>query len=89
MKKFLAPFTEHPASVGEGYFTHMAMATGFGIRMIACGLACLIHAVLPFLFVTVGRDTITRLHDKMVVNRSRHAQSTARENAAGSSRPSR
>jgi hypothetical protein len=73
MKKLFAAFTEHPASVGEGYFGHMAMAIGFGVRMLYCGVACLIHAVLPFLFVKTGSNTIARLHDTMVVNRNRTA----------------
>jgi hypothetical protein len=73
MNKLFAAFTEHPASVGESYFGHMAMAIGFGARMVYCGFACLIHAVLPFLFVKTGSNTITRLHDTMVVNRNRNA----------------
>jgi len=64
-------FTEHPASVGESYFGHLISAGGFSLRMIAAGLACFIHALLPFLFVSTGRQTILRLHDVMVVNRDK------------------
>lgn len=63
-------FTEHPASVGESYTEHMAMAGGFGGRMILAGLACLVHAVLPFLFVRTGSAAVAELHDRMVANRS-------------------
>jgi len=77
MNKYLAAFTEHPASVGEGYFSHMGMAIGFGVRMLVCGVACLIHAVLPFLFVKTGSNTIARLHDTMVINRNRTLQCAA------------
>jgi hypothetical protein len=73
MNKLFAAFNEHPASVGEGYFSHMTMAIGFGVRMLYCGFACLIHAVLPFLFVKTGSATIARLHDTMVINRHRDA----------------
>lgn len=73
-------FTDHPASVGESYGEHFVMAGGFGLRMILCGLACLVHAVLPFLFVKTASRTVDRLHDKMVVNRSR-----VRPNSEGSS----
>ena len=68
-------FTEHPASVGETYGEHLAMASGFGFRMIAGGIACLIHGVLPFLFVKTGSAQIAHLHDTMVANRrcKRHA----------------
>ncbi len=64
-------FTEHPASVGETYTEHMEMAGGFGIRMLLGGAACLVHAILPFLFVKTGSSIIAGLHDRMVVNRDR------------------
>lgn len=64
-------FTEHPASVDESYGEHLAMATGFGVRMILGGIACLIHGLLPFLFVKTGSHQISCLHDTMVVNRNR------------------
>lgn len=58
-------FTEHPASVEESYGEHMANASHFGVRMLGAGLACLVHAVFPFLFVTTGSDTIRGLHGRM------------------------
>ena len=64
-------FTEHPASVDESYGEHLAMATGFGVRMILGGIACLIHGLLPFLFAKTGSQQIGALHDIMVVNRNR------------------
>jgi len=62
-------FTEHPASVGETYTEHMGRAACFGVRMIGAGVACLIHALLPFLFVRTGSSAIAELNDRMVVNR--------------------
>lgn len=70
-------FTEHPASVGESYFQHLAAAWGFSWRMMLASLACLVHALLPFLFEKTGSQAITRLHDRMVVNRQRHAVSAS------------
>lgn len=64
-------FTEHPQSVGENYTEHMGVAFGFGWRMVLAGLACLVHAVLPFLFVKTGSHAITVLHDRMVAHRVR------------------
>jgi hypothetical protein len=64
-------FTEHPASVDESYFEHLATALSFGTRMLAAGLACLIHAVLPFAFTKTGSAAIERLHDRMATNRLR------------------
>ena len=62
-------FTEHPASVGESYGEHMSHAACFGTRMVFAGLACLVHGVLPFLFVRTGSRTIAELNDRMVRNR--------------------
>jgi hypothetical protein len=65
----LRAFTEHPASVGETYSEHMGRAACFGLRMIGAGIACLVHALLPFLFVRTGSAAITELNDRLVVNR--------------------
>ncbi len=65
--------SEHPATVGESYFEHMRQSSGFGVAMLAGGLACLVHALLPFLFLRTGSTIITKLHQRMVVNRSRVA----------------
>ena len=65
----LRAFTEHPASVGETYTEHMARAICFGARMIGAGLACLVHALLPFLFERTGSAAIAELNDRMLVNR--------------------
>lgn len=67
----LRAFTEHPASVDETYTEHMGRAACFGLRMIGAGVACLVHALLPFLFVRTGSAAITELNDRMVANRSR------------------
>jgi hypothetical protein len=67
----LRAFTEHPHSVGESYGEHLARASGFGVRMVFAGLACLVHGVLPFLFVRTGSRAIADLNDRMVVNRRR------------------
>lgn len=64
-------FTDHPASVGESYFEHMVVATGFSLRLLAGGLACLVHAVLPFLFVKTGSALIGEMHEQMVTHRRR------------------
>ena len=66
-------FTEHPASVDETYLEHMGVATSFGTHLILAGLACLVHAVLPFLFEKTGSQAIATLHERMVAQRRRHA----------------
>lgn len=63
--------TEHPASVGESYREHLVHASGFGVRMVIGGLACILHGLLPFLFVRTGSKQVAVLHDRMVANRAR------------------
>lgn len=64
-------FTDHPATVGETYFEHMAMAFGFGSRLVLSGLACLLHGIFPFLFVRTGSEAVCDLYDRMAAHRDR------------------
>ncbi len=64
-------FTEHPRSVGETYVEHLGVAARCGVAMIGAGIACLVHALLPFLFVRTASDCLTRLYQRMVAQRSR------------------
>ena len=68
-------FTAHPKAVGESYTEHFGVASHFGLRMVLAGLACLVHAVLPFAFVTTASRTIRELHDHMA-NRHRSSSIT-------------
>jgi hypothetical protein len=63
-------FAEHPASIGETYTEHARHAAGFGASMLMGALACFVHAVVPGVCTTTGSRMITRLYDRMVVNRS-------------------
>ena len=67
-------FNEHPASVGETYWGHLLRASWFAGKMLMGAGACFIHALLPFLFVKTGSETITQLHAAMVTNRRRVAE---------------
>jgi Family of unknown function (DUF6356) len=69
--RWLAAFTEHPASVGETYGEHLAAAGGFGRDLILAGFACLVHALLPFLFEKTASQAVVGLHERMVRNRAR------------------
>ncbi|HEX2886602.1 DUF6356 family protein [Vineibacter terrae] len=82
MRKLFGAFVDHPASVGESYGQHMGMAFSFGGRMILAGIACLLHGLLPFLFVTTGSAMIRGLHQEMVTHRRRDQHP-----AAGLARP--
>ncbi|MDJ0610985.1 MAG: DUF6356 family protein [Kiloniellales bacterium] len=70
-------FTEHPGTVNETYWEHMAVAGGFAIRLVLAALACAVHAVLPFLFVKTGSRIITELHESMVAKRVRNTAAAA------------
>ena len=76
-------FTEHPASVGETYGEHMVMAGSFALRLFLASLACLVHALLPFLFEKTGSCMIDDLHDRMVANRVRKPLAGNREAVRG------
>jgi len=69
-----ALLTAHPASVGETYGAHFAAATYFASQLLVAALACLVHAVLPFLFENTASGILRRLHERMVVSRSGQAQ---------------
>lgn len=64
------PFTRHPHEIGESYGEHLRAAGLFGIRMIGGGVACVIHAIVPALFVTTGSGTVNRLYQQMVAKRA-------------------
>lgn len=74
-------FLDHPASVGESYSTHLVQASRFSARLLLAGVACLIHALLPFLFVRTASRAVDVLHDRMVVNRSRPRTAPAERRA--------
>jgi len=75
-------FTEHPGSVGETYLQHASVATGFGLRMVFGGIACLLHAIFPFAFRHTGSHCITDLHERMVLHRSTSPRAHTRVTAA-------
>ena len=58
-------FRRHPETVGETYWQHLRFAARTGGAMVAGGGACVVHGVLPFLFVTVGSRTIRRLAHRL------------------------
>ena len=76
-------FTEHPASVGETYGQHLVAAAGFSARMIVGGIACLVHAVFPFLCVKTGSRMIGELNDRMVVHRAKTSMDAASDRFTG------
>ena len=64
-------FTDHPASVHETYFGHMAFAAWFASRLFMAAGAALIHAVLPFMFETTASRIVRELYER-TSNRKAH-----------------
>lgn len=60
----------HLESVNESYFQHMRHALSFTLDMLVGAACCLVHAFFPSLFEHAGSQLVTRLHDRMVVNRA-------------------
>jgi len=69
---------QHLEEVGETYGEHMMHAGSYGVTLVAAGLACLVHAALPFLFERTGSAAIKSLHARMAA-RGRMDPPTAAE----------
>jgi hypothetical protein len=63
-------FTDHPHAVGETYAEHAAQAGGFGMQLVGAGLACLVHAVLPWMFEDYASRKVRALHATMSSRRA-------------------
>ena len=73
-------FLAHPRSVGESYVEHFGVAFRFGATMMASGAACIVHALVPALFVRTGSNAVKRLHARMA---SRQPDARARDARVG------
>ena len=69
-------FTDHPQSLGETYLQHQQHALTFGATMVVAGIACMVHTLVPALFESTGSRVVTRLYNRMVINRKRLSQLT-------------
>lgn len=58
-------FLDHPATVNESYFGHMAFALTFAFWLTVAGIAALIHAFIPALCETTASRILGRLTAKM------------------------
>jgi len=71
------PFTAHPNAVNETYATHLAFALKFGLKMTLGGLAALLHAVFPFLFIRTSSSICDELQAMRAQSLARAQQMTA------------
>ncbi|MFO6447936.1 DUF6356 family protein [Erythrobacter sp. NE805] len=58
-------FLDHPRAIGETYAEHARTAMSFGARMTLGGLACMVHAAIPGLFVRTASRTVVQLDAEM------------------------
>ncbi len=65
----MARFDNHLRQVDETYLEHMGHALSFSLNLALAALVCLVHAIFPFLFEKRGSTIVTRLYDRMVINR--------------------
>ena len=73
------PFTAHPHSVGESYIEHLGFALKFGLKMTLAGLAAVVHALLPFLFITTAGKANDELQAIRKNSPGRHKQIQSQE----------
>lgn len=59
----------HLNEVEETYFEHLRHALSFALAMLWGAACCVVHAFLPFLCEKSGSRIISKLHERMVVNR--------------------
>ena len=70
-EKFQLLFQEHLASCNESYIEHLTNAALFGAKLVIAGIACFVHAILPFLFVDTASTQVKKLNEDL---RSRFQQ---------------
>ncbi|WP_312596119.1 DUF6356 family protein [Brevundimonas sp.] len=63
--RLLSLFLRHPAERDETYLQHFKVAVSIGGPMVLAGLACVVHAVLPFWFKTTASRTLVVLADRV------------------------
>jgi len=59
--RFLRLFTQHPAEVGENYFTHALAASKIALKFAIASQMQLIHAFFPFICPPLGSDTCSMI----------------------------
>ena len=57
--------------MGETYWEHFRHALWFASRLFVASGACLVHALVPFLFTSTGSTVVSNLYSKMVQGRSK------------------
>lgn len=62
-------FTQHLHDIDESYSQHAGHAFYIGLRLIVSGIACLVHGLLPGLFMKTASNTLADIHQLMARRR--------------------
>jgi uncharacterized protein YjeT (DUF2065 family) len=71
----------HLAEAGETYFDHLRFAAGVGLMLVAAGLACIIHGLLPGLCTKTASRTVDELK-RLFAERDAFASALAESSGA-------
>jgi hypothetical protein len=56
------PFTKHPHSIEETYFTHMIEALKYCFKFFTLFIITLIHAFFPFTFTSTSSKVVKKIN---------------------------
>ena len=76
----IASAREHLEQAQESYFQHLRFAGLVGLMLVAAGLACLIHSVVPALCRTTASGIVARISELMA---DRHRLGSTARAASG------
>ena len=69
MRKIKELFSEHPNNIEESYLIHMGYSLCYGFNFFCAGIACIIHAIFPFLFKKIASDIAGNILDSVEYRR--------------------
>lgn len=58
-------FLNHPHHAGETFLDHFKFAAWAGLRMMAAGIVCIVHACFPFVFEHTASNIIIPLANEL------------------------
>ena len=76
-------FTEHPNSIGETYSEHFRFAIRNGFSLFIGGIACIIHAVFPFVFTTIASRTVYAINKNLTQRQNRQMKQEINDELKG------
>jgi hypothetical protein len=58
-------YNRHLIETGENYFVHFSFAAKSSIKLMMVSLILMIHAILPFIFLTTGSSYVKKINNQM------------------------